>query len=90
MDDPELREALEKLHEELERTDDLEDESRQGLQHLMDDIRTVLDREAPSPSEHYQSLNDQIIDAIWRYEISHPNLTAAMRRALDILSGAGI
>jgi hypothetical protein len=90
MDDSELRQTLEKLHQELEQTDDLDDESRQRLQHLMGDIRTALDREGPSPTEHYQSLGDQLTDAIWRYEISHPSLTAALRHALDILSGAGI
>jgi hypothetical protein len=90
MDDSDLRDTLEKLHQELEQTDGLDDESRQRLQHLMGDIRTALDREGPSPTEHYQSLNDEISDAIQRYEISHPSLTAAMSHALDILSGIGI
>ncbi|OGO32097.1 MAG: hypothetical protein A2Z16_01400 [Chloroflexi bacterium RBG_16_54_18] len=90
MDDSELRVTLEKLHRELEQTDNLDDDSRQRLQHLMGDIRTALDREGPPPAEHYQSLGDQLNEAIQRYEISHPSLTAAMRHALDILSGAGI
>jgi hypothetical protein len=90
MDDSELRATLEKLHLELERTDDLDDESRQRLQHLMGDIRTALDREGTPPPEHYQSLGEQLNDGIQRYEISHPSLTAAMRHALDILSGVGI
>jgi len=90
MDDLELRDTLEKLHQELEQTDNLDDESRQRLQHLMGDIRIALDREGPSPTEHYQSLGDQLNDAIQRYEISHPGLTAAMKHALDILSGVGI
>ena len=90
MDDSELRDTLEKLHQELEQTDNLDDESRQLLQHLMDDIRTALEREGPSPTEHYQSLGDQLTDGILRYEISHPTLATAMRHALDILSGAGI
>jgi len=68
----------------------LDDESRQQLEHLMGDIRAALDRETPPPSEHYQSLGDQLTDGILRYEISHPTLAAMMRHALDILSGAGI
>jgi len=90
MEDPELRDTLEKLHQELEQADDLDDESRQHLQHLMGDIRTALDREGPSPAEHYQSLGEQLTEGIQRYEISHPSLTAAMKHALDILSGVGI
>jgi hypothetical protein len=90
MDHSELRDTLEKLHQELEQIDYLDDESRQRLERLMGDIRTVLDREGPSSTEHYKSLYDQLMDGIQRYEISHPNLTAAMRHTLDILSGAGI
>jgi Domain of unknown function (DUF4404) len=90
MEDPELRETLEKLHQELEQADDLDDESRRRLQHLMSDIRITLDREGASTPEHYQSLGDQLTDGIQRYEISHPSLTVAMRHALDILSGIGI
>jgi hypothetical protein len=90
MDDPELRDALEKLHQELEQADDLDAESRQRLEHLKGDIQSALDRETPTTTEHYQSLGDQLTDGILRYEISHPTLAAMMRHALDILSGAGI
>ncbi len=90
MNDSELRDTLEKLHQELEQTENLDDESRQLLHHLMADIRIVLDREEPSPTEQYQSLREQLIDGIWQFEISHPNLTVAMTHVLDSLSGAGI
>jgi hypothetical protein len=90
MDDSELRDTLEKLHQELEQTVNLDDESRQRLQHLMIDIRTVLDREGPSSTEQYQSLGDQLKEAIQRYELSHPSLTSALNHALNILSGIGI
>ena len=90
MDDSELRDTLEKLHQELEQTENLDDESRQRLQHLMIDIRTILEREGSSSIEQYQSLGDQLNEAIQRYELSHPSLTAALSHALNILSGIGI
>jgi hypothetical protein len=90
MDDPELHEALEKLHQELEQADDLDDESRQGLQHLMGDIRTALDRQPPTAEREEESLFDQVNESIQMYEVTHPALTAALQHALDILSGAGI
>lgn len=90
MDDTELRSTLEKLHHELEQIQNLDDESRLSLQHLMGDIRTVLERQGLSPSEHYQSLGDGLKEAIQRYAISHPGLTATMNQALEILSRAGI
>ena len=103
MDDPELDDTLEKLHQELhnelEQAGDLDEESRQHLLHLMGDIRAALDRqpalpgersERGEPSEADQSLGEQITETIVEYEISHPSLVAALRHALDILSGAGI
>ena len=90
MEDPELHEALEKLHHELEQADDLDDESRQGLQHLMSDIRMALDRQPPAPEGEDESLFDQLNESIQQYEVSHPSLTAALQHALEILSGAGI
>jgi len=90
MDDPELHDALEKLHQELEQADDLDDKSRQQLQHLEGHIRTVLDREGASHAGEQETLYDQLSETIQQYEISHPSLTSALQHALDILSGAGI
>jgi seryl-tRNA synthetase len=90
MDDPELQEAVEKLHQELEEAEDLDDESRQRLQHLMVDIRTALDRQPPASADEDGSLFEQLNENIQEYEVSHPSLTAALQHALDILSGAGI
>jgi Domain of unknown function (DUF4404) len=90
MDDPELHEALEKLHQELEQADDLDDESRQRLQHLMVDMHTALERQSPAAKGEDESLLEQLSDNIQEYEVSHPGLTSALQHALDILSGAGI
>jgi hypothetical protein len=94
MDDPELHEALEKLHlelhEELEQVDDLDDESREQLQHMMEHLRTILEREQAPGDEDDDSFLEQLNESIDRYQISHPGLTSALQHALDILSGAGI
>lgn len=90
MDNSDLLDTLEKLHQELEQTENLDDESRQQLQHLMGDMRTVLEREEPASTEEDDSFIEQLGDAIQEYEVSHPSITAALQHALDILSGAGI
>jgi hypothetical protein len=90
MDDTELREALERLHQELEENEHLDDEERQQLEHLMGHIRTALDREEASSDEDYDSLVEQLNEGVQRYQASHPGLTSTMMHVLDILSGAGI
>ncbi len=90
MDDPELNEAVEKLHQELEGADDLDDEAREQLHHLEGHIRAVLAREQASEEDDDELFLEQIGESIQRYEASHPSLTAAVQHALEILSGAGI
>ena len=90
MDNSDLRDTLEKLHQELEQTENLDDESRQQLQHLMGDIQTALDRQEPPSAENDDSFIEQLDEAIQHYEVSHPSITVALQHALDILSGAGI
>ena len=90
MDDPELHEALDKLHQELEQADDLDDESRQALQHLMGDISAALERKPLAAEEEDDSLLEQLNENIEQYQVTHPSLTTALQHALDILSGAGI
>ncbi len=90
MDNSELRDTLEKLHRELEHTENIDEESIQRLQHLANDIQEVLDREEPSSTEENELLGDQLNEAIQEYEVSHPELTTMLRYVMDILSGAGI
>jgi ElaB/YqjD/DUF883 family membrane-anchored ribosome-binding protein len=90
MDNSELRDTLEKLHRELEHTENIDEESLQRLQHLANDIQEVLDREEPSSAEENESLGGQLNEAIQEYEVSHPELTNMLRYVMDILSGAGI
>lgn len=90
MENSELRDTLEKLHRELEQAENLDDDSRERLQHLEVHIQAVLDREESSSTEEDDSLGDRLNDAIQEYEVTHPDLTTVLRHVMDILSGAGI
>ena len=90
MDDTELDDLLDKLHTELQDTGDLDDDSRQRLQDLMGDIRLALRRDEIADHPQGDSLGDRLTEVIVEYEVTHPSLAAALRHALDILSGAGI
>ncbi len=78
-----LAESLERLHAELERTETLDDETRQLLEHLDGDIRTVLKK--PSASTR-ATLGKRLEAAVARLEDSHPQLTLAMQDVLDHLA----
>ena len=90
MDNPQLRELLEKLHAELEHTPSMDDESRERLRKLMAEVQAALARSGETPAHQYRSINDQLREAIQHFEVTHPVLTAAMAQVMDTLSGMGI
>ncbi len=81
--DEQLRQSLEQLHAELEQAQSLDDETRQLLQHLMQDIQTVLQSSSP---KSYASLGQRLRDAIQALEESHPTLVLTIGRVLDHLA----
>ncbi len=88
---PELRERLEKLHEELESTDSVENDARELLGSLLADIQSLLDRSSDAESAHTpDSLSKRLEAATREWETSHPTLSAAVGRVMDTLSNMGI
>ena len=91
MEDTELRELLEKLHDEIEETHSLDEKGRDLLQHLDMDIRDLLDRlEAEGAQTSDPSLIDSLEESIDHLQVSHPILTTLLSQVLTTLSNAGI
>ena len=90
MDPQQLHETLRQLHAELERAEAVDDESRELLRSLVADIQAVLDRPARAPGHETESLGERLREAMQRFEVSHPALSAAVEQVLNTLSGAGI
>lgn len=93
MDTNELNDTLASLHDELTHGQQLDEESRQRLRVLLDDIRIALDRDpatpATSPSED-PSLSDRLQEALVEFEAAHPRLSQTIGRIADGLSNLGI
>ena len=91
MDDEELRNLLEELHQKIETTDTVDETGRELLSHLSVDIRNLLER-----TGHDERLrgNEREIgrleESVRHFEVSHPSLTAALSQLLNILNNAGI
>jgi len=90
MNDPELRNLLEKLHQEIEQADNLDDKDREMLNHVGADIRALLNRSKDEEEQPFPLNLEQIENAIQVYEVSHPSLTILLTRLIAILSNAGI
>jgi hypothetical protein len=81
--DEKLRQSLEQLHTELEQTQSLDDETHKLLEHLMQDIQTVLQSSSP---KSYALLGKRLRDAIQELQESHPSLVLTIGRVLDHLA----
>lgn len=92
-DDQEIRKMLIELHEDLEHAQNLDDDEKAMLRHLMVDIQAMLKRsEAPGariiPAS--PSILDRFQQSIDLVEVTHPTLAVAIRKVLDTLTIAGI
>lgn len=93
MDTNELNDTLASLHDELTHGQQLNDESRERLQVLLDDIRATLNRDPSTPAtvpsaDH--SLSDRLQEALVEFEAAHPKLSQMIGRIADGLSNLGI
>ena len=86
--EPELREHLKQLHEELEAAESVDPESRALMADLLDDIHALLgDADAGSSR---QSLVDRLGEATRSFETTHPTLATTVGRVMDTLANLGI
>ncbi len=94
MDQQQLREQLIQLHDELERTQTVDDDTRAVLDDLSKDIRDLLERpgdvDADDEDQRYGKLSGNLQSNLARFEATHPRLTTAMERAIDVLVQMGV
>lgn len=91
MDKHDLNATLTRLHEELKQGQQLDEESRERLQVLLDDIRDALKRDPSSSSDTEEdSLGDRLQDAVVEFEAAYPQFSQLIGRIADGLSNLGI
>jgi hypothetical protein len=89
MDKGKLHEELNRLHADLQQIEMPNEDDREVLSRLAQDIRRILD-DKEIDREQYQGLDDRWRDAITRFEAAHPRVTLLMRQVLDQIAYLGI
>jgi hypothetical protein len=90
MPDENLRKILEQLHDELERTESVDETGDELLRHLNDDIRSLLERSGRAEIQADDSVLERWQNAVDHFEVTHPALTTLLSEMMTILSNAGI
>jgi Domain of unknown function (DUF4404) len=81
-----LQKTLTRLHEELQGSPRVDDESRRLLQQIMQDVRHLPGPETASTDGQQHRLEALAV----RFEVDHPTLAATLREFIDLLAQAGI
>lgn len=84
-----LRQTLEELEQELERTGPVDEGSRELLEHVISEVREILAR-TEEPEEEPRSLRDRLSEATDAFEADHPALAETLGRLATALSQLGI
>jgi Domain of unknown function (DUF4404) len=88
MNSQEIDDLLEKLNKEIEGIQPDDEKGQVLLRELSADIRELLDRvESKKPAP---SMMERLETSIDYFEVTHPDLTAALANLLSTLSNAGI
>jgi len=86
MDPENLRDQLNRLHEELHgaRPDDPQTDRLRG--EMLEDVKRALQ----TPGEVDESFAERLERAAVQFEANHPTLAASSRRLIDLLGKAGM
>ncbi len=91
MDPNNLRDQLEKLHQELGSLRQVDPGSNLLLAEIMQDIKRLLAQTpAGSLAAEHPSLPDRLEKFAVQFEVDHPTLAASSRRLVDLLGKAGL
>jgi NurA-like 5'-3' nuclease len=90
MDKKGLDQLLNQLHEEIKNTKAVDEKGTDLLRALEADIQSLLNRSEESQSQVRPSTIKNLQNALDHFEVTHPNLTAAISELLESLSNAGI
>jgi hypothetical protein len=86
----ELRQKLERLHDEIASIDEVDEKGRELLRDLDGHVRELLARSEHGTMQRKPGLDRGIENALRHFEVTHPTLTAALSDLLTALSNAGI
>ncbi len=90
MANEELRKLLQQLHDEIEKTQTVDEKGTAILSDLDGDIRALLERSEEQLTAIQPSIIQRLDAVLLHFEVTHPDLTVMISKLLDTLSNAGI
>ena len=90
MDNKKLQELLQQLHDEIQKSENIDSKGKDLLQDIDSDVHELLKRSEGDISQVHQTVIQRFENTIDHLEATHPNITGYLTELLEILSNAGI
>ena len=90
MENKNLHDLLNQLHEEIKNTQEVDEKGGELLRDLEADIAALLERSDENAEPVHPSIFKNMEDTVTHFEVTHPILTEQVEKISEILSGAGI
>ncbi|MDG2385760.1 MAG: DUF4404 family protein [Pirellulaceae bacterium] len=90
MEKKRLQGTLEELHESLQETHEIDEQTRRLLKDLTNDIQRLLEQEDQPSSDDLNSVSDDLKELLLKFQTEHPQLNGVLRRIADGLANLGI
>ena len=88
MGEQDLQQSLQDVQSEMPEATESDDEQRRTLiERVRLELSEALD---PDHDNDYDSLRERLEEALIHFADDHPRVSAAMRRAIDVLSIGGV
>ena len=88
MSDSQLKDLLDRLHRELEKTDQVDPDTLEQVRQLDDDIQRLIDSGAQTGE--VDSVLDRAASMETRFAVDHPVAERFLREIMDTLAKLGI
>ncbi len=85
-----LHELLGKVHQELERADSVDDESRELMFEVSDDIRYLLEHGKQESEDETKPIGDRLDSLVLAFESRHPRIARMIEEVIDTFGKMGI
>lgn len=85
-----IREAIQELRSELDKTPAIDTNVRDRVKNVLDEIEALTGGESGIPSHRHAQFLERLRESARHFEESHLSLTLAVGRVIDALSGIGI
>ena len=90
MSSNDLSNSLRNLQGKLKEAGEIDEESRNLLKNLLDDIHRIIDNDSDKTEAESKNLIERLKEAAEEFELSHPEVASSINTVINGLSNFGL